>query len=62
MTCDNLNAYESLSDLSERISSTKISKVSYLLKLQAQSNSISNLDLKHKQWARKFFTSNISDI
>ena len=62
MTSDYLNAYQSLVDHPHKISYTKIAKVSYLLKLQAQSNSISNLDLKHKQWARKFFTSNISDI
>ncbi|AIQ97140.1 hypothetical protein EW15_1048 [Prochlorococcus sp. MIT 0801] len=33
-----------------KISYTKISKVSYLLKLKAQCNSISDLDRKHKAW------------
>ena len=53
MTSDYLNAYESLSDYSEKISSTKIMKVSYLLKLKAQCNSISDLDIKHKEWGQK---------
>ena len=48
-----LNAYQSLIDYPNRISYTKISKVSYLLKLQAQSNSISDLDSKHKEWGQK---------
>ena len=48
-----LNAYESLADYREKISSTNIVKVSYLLKLKAQSNSISDLDSKHKEWGQK---------
>ena len=45
-----LNAYQSLLEYTGKISYTKISKVSYLLKLKAQSNSISDLDRKHKAW------------
>ena len=47
-----LNAYQSLVEYPEKISYTKISKVSYLLKLKAQSNSISDLDRKHKAWGQ----------
>ena len=50
MSSDYLNAYESMTEYSTKISHTKISKVSYLLKLKAQSNSISDLDRKHKAW------------
>mgnify|MGYP001296346127 CR=1 FL=1 len=52
MSTNYLQAYQSSVDYSEQISSTKISKVSYLLKLQAQSNSISDLDKKHKAWGQ----------
>ena len=44
MSNDYLRAYESMTEYSTKISHTKISKVSYLLKLKAQSNSISDLD------------------
>ena len=54
---DNLLAYQSFFEESEKITSTKISKVSYLVKLNAQMNSISDLDKKHKAWARKEFIS-----
>ena len=53
MSGDYLNAYQSDIDYPEKISTTKILKVSYLLKLKAQSNSISNLDEKHKAWGKK---------
>ncbi len=53
MSSNYLNAYQSLQDYSDKISYTKISKVSYLLKLKAQSNSISDLDRKHKAWGQK---------
>jgi len=53
MSSDYLNAYQSFIDYPEKISYTKIRKVSYLLKLKAQSNSISDLDKKHKAWGRK---------
>ena len=53
MSSEYLNAYQSLVDYPEKISHTKISKVSYLLKLKAQSNSISDLDRKHKAWGQK---------
>ena len=53
MSIDYLHAYQSFVDYPNKISSTKISKVSYLLKLKAQSNSISDLDKKHKAWAKK---------
>ena len=53
MSNDYLQAYQSYVGYSEKISSTKISKVSYLLKLKAQSNSISDLDRKHKAWGNK---------
>ena len=50
MSNDYLNAYQFMAEYSNKISHTKISKVSYLLKLKAQSNSISDLDRKHKAW------------
>ena len=53
MNVYNLQAYQSFVDDSEKISSTKISKVSYLIKLKAQRNSITDLDRKHKAWAQK---------
>tara|TARA_Y100001968_G_C18816752_1_gene462743 strand:- start:202 stop:381 length:180 start_codon:yes stop_codon:yes gene_type:complete len=48
-----LKAYQPLVEHNEKISYTKISKVSYLLKLKAQSNSITDLDSKHKAWGDK---------
>ena len=59
MSSDYLNAYQSFIDHPEKITYTKISKVSYLLKLKAQSNSISDLDKKHKAWGRKNLKSNL---
>ncbi len=53
MNSDYLQAYQSFIDYPDKILSTKISKVSYLLKLKAQSNSISDLDTKHKAWGKK---------
>ena len=53
MISDYLNAYQSFIDYPEKISYTNIKKVSYLLKLKAQSNSISDLEKKHKAWGRK---------
>ena len=53
MTSAYLKAYQSLADYRLKISHTKISKVSYLLKLKAQCNSISDLDRKHKAWGVK---------
>ena len=55
MSQEYLLAYQSYLDDSEKIKFTKISKVSYLLKLKAQRNSISDLDTKHKAWAQKEF-------
>tara|TARA_Y100001968_G_C19408086_1_gene744806 strand:- start:1499 stop:1675 length:177 start_codon:yes stop_codon:yes gene_type:complete len=52
MSSNYLQAYQSLVEYPEKIKSTKILKVSYLLKLKAQSNSISDLDTKHKAWGR----------
>tara|TARA_Y100001968_G_C19195884_1_gene637522 strand:+ start:513 stop:695 length:183 start_codon:yes stop_codon:yes gene_type:complete len=60
MIGDYLQAYQSFADASEKIEHTKISKVSYLLKLKAQRNSISDLDKKHKAWARKEVHNNFS--
>ena len=57
MTGDYLEAYQSFDEQSEKIKFTKISKVSYLLKLKAQRNSISDLDRKHKAWGQKLFIS-----
>ncbi len=57
MSEDYLHAYQSLYEDSERIKYTKISKVSYLLKLKAQRNSISDLDKKHKAWAKSEYIS-----
>ena len=56
MTSNYLNAYQSLDDYPDKISYTKIAKVSYLLKLKGQCNSISDLDRKHKAWAAKKLT------
>ncbi len=53
MSSDYLNAYQSLLNYEEMISYTKIAKITYLLKLKAQSNSISDLDSKHKAWGQK---------
>ena len=55
MSSDYLDAYQQLVRYPDKISYTKISKVSYLLKLKAQSNSISDLDRKHKAWGKKCF-------
>tara|TARA_Y100001968_G_scaffold250471_1_gene235533 strand:+ start:716 stop:913 length:198 start_codon:yes stop_codon:yes gene_type:complete len=52
MVNDYLTAYQSSLDYKKKISHTNIAKVSYLLKLQAQCNSISDLDRKHKAWAK----------
>ena len=52
MSVGYLQAYQSNIDHSEKIRSTKISKVNYLLKLKAQRNSISDLDRKHKAWGK----------
>ena len=52
MSSDYLNAYQSMAEKLIMISHTKISKVSYLLKLKAQRNSISDLDRKHKAWGK----------
>ena len=53
MSSNYLSAYQSVTDEPEKITYTKISKVSYLLKLKAQCNSISDLDKKHKAWGDK---------
>ncbi len=55
MSSNYLSAYQSLAEEPVQITYTKISKVSYLLKLKAQSNSISDLDKKHKAWGRSRF-------
>tara|TARA_B100000579_G_C22589082_1_gene737156 strand:+ start:500 stop:676 length:177 start_codon:yes stop_codon:yes gene_type:complete len=57
MNGDYLEAYQLFSDHSEKIKKTRISKVSYLLKLNAQRNSLSDLDSKHKAWGKKAFVS-----
>ena len=58
MVGEYLQAYQSIFDESEKIQSTKIKKVSYLLILKAQRNSISNLDKKHKAWAQREIITN----
>tara|TARA_Y100001968_G_scaffold250876_1_gene235989 strand:+ start:503 stop:679 length:177 start_codon:yes stop_codon:yes gene_type:complete len=58
MNGDYLQAYQPFLNNSEKIKFTKISKVSYLLKLKAQSNSISDLDRKHKAWGELELISN----
>ena len=55
MNGDYLQAYQTFLDGPQQIKSTKILKVSYLLKLKAQRNSISDLDRKHKAWGQKEF-------
>ena len=55
MSGDYLLAYQTFGEGPQKITSTKISKVSYLLKLKAQRNSISDLDSKHKAWGQKQF-------
>ena len=57
MNGDYLQAYQSFVEDSEKIKFTKISKVSYLLKLKAQRKSITDLDKKHKAWAKKVLIS-----
>tara|TARA_Y100001968_G_C19101744_1_gene592866 strand:- start:412 stop:588 length:177 start_codon:yes stop_codon:yes gene_type:complete len=52
MSSDYLQAYQQFVDYPDKISSTKINKVSYLLKLKGQQNSITDLDRKHKAWAQ----------
>ena len=56
-----LMAYQSFSDYTKKIPYTKITKVSYLLKLKAQRNSISDLDIKHKAWLNKELLSKQND-
>ena len=58
MSLDYLQAYQSFIYGSDKIKFTRISKVSYLLKLKAQRNSISNLDSKHKAWGKTEVISN----
>ena len=53
MSSNYLEAYQSFVDCPNKITTTKISKVSYLLKLKAQCNSISDLDRKHKAWGKE---------
>tara|TARA_Y100001968_G_C18779910_1_gene446187 strand:- start:171 stop:338 length:168 start_codon:yes stop_codon:yes gene_type:complete len=53
MSLDFLLAYQANTNFSKKISSTKLTKVSYLLKLQGQSTSLADLDKKHKDWAQK---------
>tara|TARA_Y100001968_G_scaffold250881_1_gene235995 strand:+ start:739 stop:921 length:183 start_codon:yes stop_codon:yes gene_type:complete len=60
MNGDYLEAYQSLDIDSEKITSTKITKISYLVKLKAQRNSISDLDRKHKAWGQKELISKYS--
>ena len=55
MSAAYLHAYLSSVNHSQKITFTKIAKVSYLLKLTAQRNSISDLDRKHKEWAKNVF-------
>ena len=56
MSIDNILAYQSQVDYPEKITSTKISKVSYLLKLKVQQNCLADLDKKHKAWGQKKIT------
>ena len=58
MSSGYLCAYQSYVEYPGKISYTKISKVSYLLKLKAQCNSISDLDKKHKAWGQKNINQN----
>tara|TARA_Y100001968_G_C19241160_1_gene659493 strand:- start:310 stop:486 length:177 start_codon:yes stop_codon:yes gene_type:complete len=55
MIGDYLQAYQTFVEDTKKIEYTNISKVSYLLKLKAQSNSISDLDRKHKAWGQLNF-------
>ena len=61
MSSNYLNAYQSLFKYADKISHTNISKVSYLLKLKAQCNSISDLDRKHKAWCKRYLSEINSD-
>ena len=58
MSSDYLLAYQTFIDNPNKIKYNKISKVSYLLKLKAQSNSIYDLDRKHKIWGQSYLISN----
>ena len=62
MTSDYLQAYQGCSGNSDKIIYTKISKVSYLLKLKAQRNSITDLDKKHKAWGKREIISNTNSF
>ena len=57
MSINNLQAYQTSFEYSKKIESTSLTKVSYLIKLMAQRNSLSDLDTKHKAWGRKIFSS-----
>ncbi len=58
MSSSCLFAYQPLVAYHDKIEYTGIKKVSYLLKLKGQGNSISNLDRKHKAWGQKKFNNN----
>ena len=53
MSSTYLQAYQAFVKYPDKITTTKIKKVSYLVKLKAQRNSISDLDRKHKDWWNK---------
>ncbi len=58
MSSNYLKAYHPTPDYPDKILYTKISKVSYLLKLKAQGNSLSDLDRKHKTWGKNSLIQN----
>ena len=62
MSSDYLNAYQASVEYPVKIAYTRISKVSYLLKLKAQCNSINDLDRKHKAWGQKTLMQTESSI
>ncbi len=53
MSGDNLLGEQPLKFYSEEVTETKIKLVHHLLKVNAQKNSIVDLDRKHKGWGNK---------
>ncbi len=53
MSGDNMLGEQPLKFYSEKVTETKIELVNHLLLLNAQKNSIIDLDRKHKRWENK---------
>ena len=53
MSGDNMLGEQPLKFYSEEVTETKIQLVNHLLILNAQKNSITDIDRKHKEWGNK---------